>query len=324
MIVIGTSAWLSLNHILGPKLIVSDLDLGVFMPGQVVERALSIENRGWKSLVLNDVKTCCGVALPLGYPKKIRPLSASFVVLRVHLPFTYSPWNKTLLLETNDRHNPVTKINLRAQPDPALKIEPPTVDMGYIISGKHFTDIARIHTSVKKKPLRYITASAPYLKPSLRELASSGSYTVDIEVSKDAPRGKVKEYLYVKTDTLRRGIFIIPIFATIERGLRARPEQVFFGVVGGETVISRHIRLKVISPQWKTFEIETSDFNGVTAKVVQKNLDTFDLYVSLDPTKIPLVLDSFIRLRSSSGDIMRIPLVALRTSEMNNTEQNKL
>jgi len=312
MIGIGTSAWLCFNRIFGPKLIVSDLDLGVFIPGQVVERALSIENRGWKSLVINDVKTCCGVTLPFDYPKKIRPCSTAFVVLRVHLPFTYSPWNKSFLLETNDRHNPATKIHIRAQPDPAFKTEPPSVNMGYIISGKRFADIARIHTSAETRLSRYITASAPYLKPSLREVASSGCYTIDLEVSKNAPRGKVKEYLYAKTDTPRKRVIIVPFSTTIERGLRARPEQVFFGVVGGEVVISQHVRLKVISPQWKTFEIEPSDYNGFTAEVVQKNNDTFDLHVSLDPTKIPQRLNSFVSLRSPSGDTVQIPILAVR------------
>jgi len=228
------------------------------------------------------------------------------------MPFTYSPWHKTLLLETNDRHNPSRKIHIRAQPDLALKIVPPAVDMGYIISGKNFADVAKIRTTAETKLSRYITASVPYLKPSLREVASGGCYTIDLEVSKNAPRGKVKEYLYTKTDTLRKRIIIIPISATIERGLRPRPEQVFFGVVGGEAVISRYIRLKVISPQWKTFEIKPSDYNGFTAKIFQKSNDTFELHVSLNPTKIPQQLNSFVTLRSSSGDTLQIPVLAMQ------------
>ena len=159
---VGTIVWLFFGIVFVPKLVVSDLDLGVFQPGQVVERVLSIENRGWKSLVIDDVNTCCGVTLPFDYPKKIRSRSASFVVLRMRLPFTYNPWNRTLLLKTNDRNNPTTKIHIRAQPDLAMKIVPPAVNMGYIIADKHFADVAKIRTTTETKISRYITASSPY------------------------------------------------------------------------------------------------------------------------------------------------------------------
>jgi hypothetical protein len=269
--------------------------------------------------VIDDVNTCCGVTLPFDYPKKIRSRSASFVVLRMRLPFTYNQWNQTLLLKTNDRHNPTTKIHIRAQPDLAMKIVPPAVNMGYIIADKHFADVAKIRTTTETKLSRYITASSPYLKPSLREVTSSRNYMVDIEVLKTAPRGKLEEYLYATTDTPQRRTIIIPIFATIERGLRLRPEQVFFGVVKGKTEVSSGVLLEVIEPGWETVKVVPPSCDAVKAEIEQKGKKKFELRVSLDPVKMPEILKSHIMIESASSDVIQIPLLAMRKNTLPDT-----
>jgi len=296
----------------GPEVIVSDLEVGVFTPGQTVERVLPIENRGGRTLEIRNVKACCGVTLPLGYPQKIAPRSSSCIVLRIHLPFTFHPWERTLALTTNDRKRAAVSVRLTAQADPALKIEPATIDLGYIADGNCLANAATIRTAAATELSPYIAASVPYLKASLRKDTSGRGHVLDVAVAENAPPGRVREHLYVVAYTPPRRLTAVPVSGTIEHGLRARPEQVFFEVGGEKTTRARHIRLRVIHSQWRSFAVESSDCRAISAQLSRIDDNTFDLHVSLDPTQVLSSLDTLVRLRNPDGDTLQIPVLAIR------------
>lgn len=102
----------------------------------------------------------------------------------------------------------------------------------------------------------------------------------------------------------------------MKRGLRARPENVFFGVVKDEVVVSRSIDLEVLEPGWDTVEVDRPSEECLQGQVVQTGPSKYELRVSLNPEKMPKILDTVLTLRDSSGDSIQIPVIAVQSTSV--------
>lgn len=94
--------WLVVNSMVGPRLFVSYVDIGTYVPGQVIERVVRLENEGWGSLIINQAKPCCGLSLPYGFPRRIPAKSADVIVVRLRAPDSPVPLEKDFALHTNE------------------------------------------------------------------------------------------------------------------------------------------------------------------------------------------------------------------------------
>lgn len=302
--------WLFNTFVFTPKLVASDIDVGTFMPKMVIERIIRVENRGWASLYIYNVKTCCGATLPDGFPKKISPRTVSYIPIRLEMPVSYTPLKRIVALKTNDPKQPISKILIHGKPNTSVKITPPMVHLGYVKGGK-FSDVAKIQMQNKPASSCYATSSSPHIKVLLREDTADHIISVDLELTEHMPRGKFKEYLYIKTNVSKNENLIVPISGTLERGLRPRPEKVFFGIVKEKTLVSRCIRLEIIGSGWETVKIEDIGFDGLDTKLKRESQKTFKLCICLNPLKMPPLLNCSIRLHNLYGDAVQIPVLAV-------------
>lgn len=296
----------------GPRLVVSDVDIGTYIPGQTIERAIRLENRGWRSLTIHGAIVCCGMSLPGGFPKNIAPRSTNFIVVRVPTPREYTALEQKIALTTNDRTNPVSRITIRGKPDTSFTATPTIIDLGYIVAGDRFPGVSTIRMVNNEKRLLNIVTSSPNIRASFRESSENGAIEIDLETAEETRRGKLQEYIYIRTGIPSQPNVIISILGKVERGLRPRPEQAFFGVVKSKTAVSRRISLEVIGQGWETVQVEPPACDGIEARLEQKDKKRFELHLSLDPSRIPQRLNSFVTLRGSSGDTMQIPILAVR------------
>jgi len=308
------------RSLLVPSLFVSYVDIGTYKPGQVIERLVKLENEGRGSLIIHDAKACCGLSLPYGFPKRIPAKSADVIVLRFRAPASPAPLEKVFALYTNDPINPVKTVFVRDMPDLPFYASPPNVDLQYIIPGEKVEKaLAFLITDNEQAAFTFSTSSPNIQISSPRNIDARSfgdkeynTFVVDVSVDKETPRGPMQEYILVKTGFAKRPYVVVPVKGMVERGLRIRPEQVFFGMVIGESIVNRIIRLEVIGPGWDFIKIGQSGFPGISAKLQQKGQKKFELHVSLDPEGMPKKLKSFITLEDSSGDTLQIPVLALR------------
>jgi hypothetical protein len=192
-----------------------------------------------------------------------------------------------------------------------MKVTPSSVSLGYIVPKSKFPHIAKIQTEKTPKGTPYITTSSPHLKAFLHNNVENNIIGIDLEIAGNAPRGKLKEYVYVKTGVRSRPNVIIAVSGVVEQGIRARPEVVFFNVIKREQILSRTIRLQVIDPSWKTVKVEPVEQQYIQVNLQQLDEDNFELQVSLYSSKMPAVLDFPITLRNEHGDAMLLPLLAV-------------
>lgn len=307
-----TAAWLYGRATRAPRLAVSDLDLGILMPGRSLERVIPIENQGRQALIIHQATACCGMSLPYGFPSKIAPESTGYIVARFRTPAhpTASEWKITL--RTNDPMRPVSVISLRSRPDKRLTVLPARIDLGHVVAASTFRAACTIRTAGEVKGRYHVATSSPAVTASLRTATNDATVEIDLQLSESAARGELQEYLYVKTGLPSRPNVVIPVSATIEKGLRPRPEQVYFGLVSGAQVVVRRVGLEIIGPGWDTVEIEPLGCDALDATIEPRERRGFELCVSLDPTKMSDVLKRWIVLRGSSDDTLRIAVIAAR------------
>jgi hypothetical protein len=303
--------WLMVRSMLRPRLIVSDVDIGTYIPGQTVERVIHLENKGWRSLAVHKAYVCCGMSLPDGFPKRIAPQSINSIVVHMCTPRGYTALYNKVTLKTNDPTSPVSIIAIRGKPDTSITVDPPIVDLGYVIAGDKFPSVLKIRLADNKNWPNFVSSS-PQIILSSHDSSKNDAIEIDLEIAREADRYKLREYVYIKTGIPSQPNIIIPVRANVERGLRSRPEQVFFGVVKGKKVISRRISLEVIGPGWETIQVKPSPCDGINARVEQKDINRFELHVSLNPEKMPQFLKSYVTLLGMSGDTMQIPILAVR------------
>lgn len=312
--------WLVIRSKLEPRLAVSDVDIGTYIPGQIVERAIRLENKGWRSLTIHEANVCCGTSLPDGFPKRIAPQSTNSIVVRMRTPRGYNALEKKITLKTNDPKNHVSIIAISGKPDISITVNPPSVDLEYVVAGRKVANAVTFLIPDNKQPtFSFITSSpniqisSPHSIPARRfGNREYNMFVMDVSVDKETPRGLLQEYIFVKTGITRRPYVVVPVKGMVERGLRVRPKQVFFGMVAGKSIVNRVIRLEVIGPGWDSVKIETPGFPGITAKVQQKDENEFRLHVSLDPAQMSVKLKSHITLHGYNGDTIQIPVLAIR------------
>ena len=303
-----------------PKLVINDINLGSFEVAHTMEQAVRLENQGSGELLIYDVKTCCGMSLAGDFPKRISAGSEDVFVVRIRIPESHIPLEKNFVLHTNDPIEPVKKVFIRGVLDLPVYVSPTSIDLQYIVAGKQVKkagiimlpdngqmdfNIVTSSQNIRVSELR----SGPFRRIENREYET---FVMDVGVDKETPRGPLQEYIYIKTGISRRPYVVIPVKGMVECGLRTQPNQIFFGMVAGDSIVNRIIRLEVIGPGWGSIKIRPSGIPGIAAKLQQKGEKKFELHVSLDPARMPKQLKSYITLEDSSGDTLQIPLLAMQ------------
>jgi len=313
------SFWLTTKR--RPELIVSDINLGIYKSAHTLERVLRLENRGPGELLIHDATICCGMSLVGDFPKTIAAGSTDVIVLSFKTPDSPVPLEKYFTLRTNDPEEPVKKVFVRGMPDLPVYASPPVIDLKHIDAGDRVVRAAMIMIpdDSNQASFNIVTSSQNIRVSELRsgpfrriENREYETFVMDVGVDKETPRGPLQEYIYIKTGISRRPYVVIPVKGMVERGLRTQPNQIFFGMVAGDSIVNRIIRLEVIGPGWGSIKIRPSGIPGIAAKLQQKGKEKFELHVSLDPARMPKQLKSYITLEDSSGDTLQIPLLAMQ------------
>lgn len=320
ILVVAVTGWLWHTTTSCPELVVSDIDLGTYKSARTLERAIRLDNRGSGELLVHDVKTCCGISLLGDFAKRIPAGSTEVIVLQIKPRGGPVPYENSFTLHTNDSRKPVKKVFVRGTPNLPIYVSPSSIDLKHIVAGEQVANAVTFLIPDNKQPAFSLVTSSPNIQiSSPRSIPARrfgnreyNMFVMDVAVDKETPRGAMQEYILVKTGIARRPYVVVPVKGMVERGLRVRPEQIFFGMVRGESIVTRSIRLEVIGPGWNAIKVAPTNCPGIAAKLQQKGEKKFELHVSLDPARMPEQLKSYITLEDSSGDTLQIPVLAVR------------
>jgi hypothetical protein len=285
-------------------------DIGMFLPFGAVDRPILIQNAGKRAVAISNVRTCDGVRLPQGFPKTIPPQSA--VALIVCVRGADAPVEKTITLETDDAARPFVDCVIRGEPDLGVPYAVDGITLGKLTAGQVCPRVWQIENACGLGTACHVVASSPHVVPVIREMKETGSFAVDIQISANAPRGKMAWYLFATTGVPARPFLAAECKAEIIRGARLSPENAFFGMVPGETVAARTIDIEVLDSQWETVAVDPPQEKCLSVKVVKTEPRKYHLEVSLDPREMPEALHATVTVHNGRGDGLQIPVLAVR------------
>lgn len=290
------------------KTLIFQSDIGTFVPFRATERPIMIENPGRRLITINEVRPCCGILLPYGFPKTIRPQSTAAMIVCVH--GSDSPLEKAITLKTDDPAHSVVKCVIRGNPDHSAPYAPEQIMTGKVVAGQKIASVWKIFKGNGPELACKVVSSSKYITAVVQEADQHGNVEIDIKVSNDAPRGKLAGFLFGTTGVEACPTFAARFVTEIVRGLWPHPENIFFGWVKDKAVVSRSIDLEVIEPGWDTVEVDSPSEECLDTQIIRIGQNKYKFHVSLNPEKMPQILDTVLTLHDRNGDSLQIPVIA--------------
>lgn len=204
-------------------------DMGVVPGNEIAVQSMKVYNRGTASLTINRVQTSCGCTNGEMEQSTIPPNGEARLIIHVDpkkIPGFQT--TKVLTLHTNDPLNPHISVDVTTTVAPEMEVEPDVVDFGSIARGEGFKQTIRIR-QLQDAPLE-ITGAAfqrdfPFVSSKFAAVPEAEwrtpgkrEYTVEVQISPDAPAGDVNEWFIISSNVER-----MPQFSMRVRGAIVGP-----------------------------------------------------------------------------------------------------
>ena len=207
-------------------------DLGKVLAGEGMDLEFKVKNAGGKALKIQSVTGTCGCLVPK-YPNSVKPGETATIQVRFEpAPQWYGRVQKHLTVVTDDPKLPEVKLDLQADIDPLLAMDPPSpvqipAHRGQTVS----TEVKitpRVGTNIKLSDPK---PAQPWVKTQLIPPAAGdakGSYRLKVQVG---PCDRSADM--VGTVTLKTSSKLLPMTSVVAvalqlEGVVASPSEVLF------------------------------------------------------------------------------------------------
>jgi hypothetical protein len=218
-----------------PALVVAPptCDLGSMVPGERVERVVTLRNTGSQALVIRHVRPSNRrVAAHLSV-SSLSPGNKS----ELRIEFSSDVWEEgdiaeQVLIYSNDGDAPLTKVMIRGRLQSPITWAPKVLLLG--LWGRHDTKplpVVRFRSADGHPigPLR-VSSFVPFVEVKT-EQEKPGVYTIQPRLDPAVPTGPLLGWLKVETGHPKLPVVALPIRSQVAGDLLARPSRLDFGIV---------------------------------------------------------------------------------------------
>ncbi|WKZ57936.1 MAG: DUF1573 domain-containing protein [Bdellovibrionota bacterium] len=285
-------------------------EFGSVSQGTKVEHDFVIRNDGDADLLIHEVIPSCGCTASATSAEKISPGSEGVIKVSFDTAGFSGEKLKTVRVHTNDPDESALVLTLRGTIEADVVIEPRRVFFGDIVQGD--SGATRTQTvSVKvregsKSAITGVRTMSKYL--SVREKKSAARERIlEVEVAPDTPRGELRERIIVSVSGTRESSINVPVFAAIKGPIRLKPSTLSFGILEGQQVASRAVKVENIGAQ--PVKVTSARSSDSAVSVAVKEIKPGTLYVldvSVDPSRVKKELRASIEVTTDSRDDERL------------------
>lgn len=310
---VGTD--LSFAAPLGPRLSVlnSSFDFGTVEQGVKVVHEFELRNDGDEELKIERVVPACGCTAT----QLTAPLIAPGASGKVRLEFDSSGFvgteEKSARLFSNDPNKPFVTLSLKGNIEVDYVIKPSRIMFGEVLRG----DAAAQEVTIQMKPgskgtIGSISTLSPYLTVSELE-SSSTKRRITVALKPETNPGEIRTRLVVDIAGPSSRSVNIPVFGSVKGRATITPNAVSFGVVDGNGLLERTVRLKSSPKDPLKLQEAISDEGAVSASFTQVKPGVYDVVVKLDPAQMKRDIRGKISLRAAEErDSMALSVYAMR------------
>jgi len=212
-------------------------DMGVVPGNAMAVQSMKIYNRGTAPLKINRVTTSCGCTTGEMEISLIPPNGEARLIIRVDpkkIPGFQT--TKVLTIHNSDPLNPSPNIDVTTTVAPEMAVEPDVIEFGQLPAGQGFKHTVHVR-QLQDAPLE-ITGAAfqkdlPFLSSSFAPVPESQwrtpgkrEYTINVEMSPDAPAGDLNEWFIISSNVERMPQFSMRVKGSVVGPFRFDPATV--------------------------------------------------------------------------------------------------
>ncbi len=281
-------------------------DFGTVPQGEKVAHDFVLENRGSEDLLIHRVVAACGCTASSLDSESIAPGDSG----KVRVVFDTSGFagakRKTVRVYTNDLDQSATLLTLEGEVEPDVNVEPKRVFFQDVLHGADWEPVEKsVSIRVRKNSDISITGIenfSPHVIVS-KDLVSPKEYRLRIRLSREAPIGELRERVVVKLQGAEVKTLNIPIFASVRGSLALKPPSLAFGVLEGDKLIRRSVKLQNIGKKpIKVLDVRSSHPAIEASSKELREGKVFVINVAVDPKKLQSDLRASIEIETDSED----------------------
>lgn len=240
-----------------PRIVFNELehDFGTLGAKQTAKHTFKFRNEGDSTLVIIEVKATCGCTGTLLSKKEISPGESGDIEVTFSSGNSSGQKKKAIYVSSNDPQQSKVELHIIAKVVIPVELRPLTL---YWSSEKNQPSNRRAELVLDQNVKLNVTkleSSSPAFKASVqpRKSDESRGYYIDVTYDGTLPAGEHRGTLSILTDNPEYSKLDVALICKVTGPVRAVPEVATLGVIKGDTLPMRVIRL--YSTGEKSFEI---------------------------------------------------------------------
>ena len=193
-------------------------DFGRTMQGTKVTHSYAFRNAGRLDLTIDNLRASCACTVVAASGRVIPPGGEGRIDATFDTTGDSGRKTRTITVYSNDPAQPVTNLSLTGEIDAEVAADPPALYVGHVQRGQ--TPRNQVHLLVADAALLTRAESdGKLLDPSLHTTGAGTSLSVTIKP--DAPVGRFKDTVTVRTKSPRQPVLTIPIVGVVDGGVQS-------------------------------------------------------------------------------------------------------
>lgn len=269
------------NKSTGPRIMSPEpiFDFGERDAEEKVEHAFVIKNIGAEQLEIKNVRTSCGCTVAQPEKKSLAPGEETRVPATLSLKGRQGPQTKTITIESNDKENPMFKLEFKGSAVAAISVEPRTLNFGRVSDDESKSEKIRVWAT--KPDVTFAVESvdlvgAEQVKAELQEVHAGKEYALQISLQGPLTPGNLNARITLKTDYKPYETIPLTVFAIVVGDLDIAPNELTLRF--SEEPDKKSTQYLRVSPgrvkEFKITNVETP-IPGLTAEIQERSANDY-------------------------------------------------
>ncbi len=274
--------------------------------GQLVEKEFRFVNSGNADLKILKVASACGCTAAASSTEPIAAGLEGSVKVAFDSDGFSGPVKKVVRVHTTDRANPEVMLTIEGRVERSVEVSPSRISFSGAVSGKA-SNAEVLQVKIKKtssKKIKSVYSYSKYLTVSPQAVQSEADFDVypfSVELSPKAPEGVFRDRILVDLqDGAKSTSLNVSVWGQVDGQVAAEPKQLSFGIVSGQTLLERQIKVQIKGDRLIELTEVSSDIPAIEASLVPVEKGrNYIVKISLDPQNVKSDFRGLVKIETN-------------------------
>lgn len=276
----------------------TSFDFGTVLEGQKVTHEFAVKNEGAANLIIQRLVPACGCTAASSTNEPIPPGEEAKIKIDFDTTGFSGEKLKTVRVFTNDPDHSSVLLTVKGVVENDVSVEPRSVFLQDVIRGVPGPGNKKeVAVKVREGSDAQITSVKSFSRfLSIEELEGGPRRRrFEVSVSPEAPVGELRDRVVIGISGAKESSINLPVFAAVRGKIIVKPEQLAFGVLEGDKVLMRSVKIENLGSEPIAIREVQSNHPAIVASYKEIEAGkSFVIQVRVDPTKVEKSLRSAV------------------------------